>query len=90
MQRAIRFGRGIQRMSDDVHFWFGIPRYIFRDLPKEALFMTVAFVSFNKEAWFRSHWRFNVLLGRAIEARKMARKTANRVTVRSIESQSLR
>lgn len=74
LQRAIRFGRGQYRLFPDANPWLGIPRRIFRDLPKEALVIAVAWASFRQKALFRSRWRFNVLRGMAIEARILARE----------------
>ena len=74
LQRAIRWGRGRQRMSPDVKSCMGIPRHLFRDFPKEGLLMAVAGVSFRQDALFRSRWRFNILRGKAIEARILARE----------------
>jgi L-malate glycosyltransferase len=69
LQRAIRWGRGRQRMSPNVKSWMGIPRHLFRDFPKEGACMAAAWVTFRQDAFFRSRWRFNILRGKAIEAR---------------------
>jgi glycosyltransferase involved in cell wall biosynthesis len=74
LQRGIRWGRGRQRMSPGVKMWMGIPRHLFRDLPKEAFFMAVAWASAREDDLFRSCWRFNILRGKAIEARILARE----------------
>jgi len=68
LQRAIRCGRGRHRLAPDVKSWMGIPLHLFRDIPKEALLMGAALVSFRKEAFFRARWRFNLLRGQALEA----------------------
>jgi hypothetical protein len=73
LERAIRFGRGLQRQSPDKQ-WLGIPRYLFRDVPKQAFLVVVAWMTFRPEALFRSLWYLNVLRGNAIEARIMARE----------------
>lgn len=78
LQRAIRWGRGRQRMSQDVKLWFGMPRHLFRDIPKEAFVMAAAWVSFRPEALLRSRWRLNILRGKAIEARTLARERDQR------------
>src|SRR5262249_32411497 len=70
-QRAIRWGRGRYRMSQDVKLWLGVPRHLFRDMPKEAVQMAAAKISFQQEAFFHAHWRFNVLRGMAHGARIM-------------------
>ncbi len=72
-QRAIRLGRGMQRLFPDDELWMGIPRHLFRDLPKEGLRMVAAWVTLRRETLFRSHWRFNYHRGQVIEARIIAR-----------------
>jgi glycosyltransferase involved in cell wall biosynthesis len=74
LQRAIRFGRGMHRLVPNKKLWIGIPRHLFRDLPKEGLLMAAAWVTLRREALFRSHWRFNFLRGQAIEARILFRQ----------------
>ena len=74
MQRAVRFGRGQQHWSPNPRLWLGVPRHLFRDLPKEALLMAAACASFRQDAIFRARWRFNYLLGIGIEARLLARQ----------------
>ena len=72
LQRAIRWGRGRYRMSPHVKLWMGIPRHVFRDLPKEVFLITAARLFFRKPALFRARWRLNILRGKALEARLMA------------------
>jgi glycosyltransferase involved in cell wall biosynthesis len=77
LQRAIRYGRGQYRLSpaEEVNhrkLWMGIPRHLFRDIPKEAVLMAAEWISLRQEALFRRHWRFNFLRGQAIEARILA------------------
>jgi L-malate glycosyltransferase len=74
LQRAIRFGRGHHRLFPNPRLWLGVPRHLFRDLPKEGLRIVAAWASFRQDALFRSRWRFNYLVGVAIEARSMARE----------------
>ena len=74
LQRAIRWGRGRYRMSPNVKTWLGVPRHLFRDIPKEGILMAAALVSFRRDALFRSRWRLNILRGIASEARVMARE----------------
>jgi L-malate glycosyltransferase len=71
LQRAIRFGRGQYRLSPPPKSWIGIPRHLFRDIPKEGLHLAATWLAFRKEELFRSRWRFNYLLGLAIEARNI-------------------
>ena len=71
--RAIRWGRGGHRLDPRGKLWGSIPRHLFRDLPKEGLRMAIAWITFQDEALFRAHWRFNWLIGKAIEARILAR-----------------
>jgi glycosyltransferase involved in cell wall biosynthesis len=72
LQRAIRWGRGRYRMSPDVKLWMGIPRHLFRDVPRELFLIVVAHLSFRKSALFRARWSLNILRGKALEARLMA------------------
>ena len=74
LQRAIRWGRGRQRMSRDDKLWLGIPRHLFRDIPKEGLLMAAAWLSCRQDALFRARWRFNILRGKLLEARALARE----------------
>jgi L-malate glycosyltransferase len=74
LQRAIRWGRGRYRMSPNVKKWMGVPRHLFRDIPKERFLMAAAWISFRRDALFRSRWRLNILRGIASEARVMARE----------------
>jgi len=77
--RAYRFGRGYYRnfCADQTpvwKLWMGIPRRLFRDIPKEGILIGGACLSFNPEAVFRCCWRFNFLRGQATEARILARE----------------
>jgi L-malate glycosyltransferase len=74
LRRAICLGRGRHRWWQNPRLWIGIPRHLFRDIPKEILRMAAAWVTFRREARFRSRWRFNTLIGEAIEARCLARE----------------
>ena len=73
LRRAIRWGRGRYRMSQVKKLWMSVPRHLFRDIPIECLLMATAWVSFRRDALFRSRWRLNILRGMAIEARLMAK-----------------
>ncbi len=74
MERATRFGRGRQRISPDPKLWMGIPRRLFRDIPKAGLRMLLARILLQREALFRARWYFNYFRGHAIEARILARE----------------
>ena len=74
LQRAIRFGRGQYRLSSGVKLWNGIPRHLLRDIPKEFARIGAAWLTLQPGAAFRSRWRLNVLRGKAMEARMMARE----------------
>ena len=74
MQRAIRFGRGRQRISPEPKLWMGIPRRLFLDIPKAGLRMAAARMLLQRETFFRSRWYFNYFCGHAIEARILARE----------------
>jgi glycosyltransferase involved in cell wall biosynthesis len=73
-KRAIRYGRGFYRLfySDETfkgRLWMGVPRHLFRDIPKEGILVLWAWASGKQEALFRSRWDFNFLRGQAIAAR---------------------
>jgi len=77
--RAVRYGRGIYRnfYAEETpvwKLWMGIPRRLFRDIPKEGLRISAACLLFKREAVFRACWRFNFLRGQAIEAHFLARR----------------
>jgi len=74
LQRAIRLGRGRFRMSPHVKLWMGVPRHLFRDIPRELSSMALAALSFREDAVFLSRWRLNILRGKAVEARTMTRE----------------
>ena len=78
--RAIRWGRGRFRISPGQKLLFGVPRFLFRDLPKELALMAVARISFKQDSLFQARWRFNTLRGMAIEARKMSHGSREEVT----------
>jgi len=69
LQRAIRYGRGWCRMAPNPKLWMGIPRHLFRDIPRVAVSMARAFVFCRWDALLRAHWHLNFLRGMAIEAR---------------------
>lgn len=72
LRRAIRWGRGFQRLHPNPKLWWGIPRHLYRDLTYEALHASAAWTIGGKsETLLRSRWRFNFLLGIAIESRIM-------------------
>ena len=74
MRRAVRWGRGRHRINPDVRSCWGIPLHLLRDMPKELIRMSVAWACFKPDAAFRSRWEFNILLGKLIEARIIARE----------------
>jgi L-malate glycosyltransferase len=69
LQRAFRWGRGRFRMAQNVKLWFGVPRHLFRDIPKELIVVAAASLCFRRKAAFQAQWRLNVLRGMANEAR---------------------
>ena len=83
LSRAIRWGRGYQRLWPSTRLWFGIPRYLFRDIPKEVFRTTAALVCLREEAAFRSRWQLNFLLGVGIESRFLASKARVRAAAGS-------
>ncbi len=78
-KRAIRFGRGLQRLGHkqlfpDPKLWGDVPRHLFRDFPREVFLMAAAWVFCRRDAVFRARWRLNILWGKAIEARIIGRE----------------
>ena len=78
LQRAVRFGRGLLRQSPDVKLWFGMPRHLFRDIPKQAVVVAATWLSMREEALFQARWFFNIYWGKAIEAIKIAKERHER------------
>lgn len=79
LKRAVRYGRGQLRLFGAVkiasaHLWFGVPRYLLRDLVKAGLTITAAWALRRQKALFRARWRFNYRYGQTIEARILARE----------------
>lgn len=58
-------------------FWFGVPRYIIREILVQQIRILKGLLSFDREKLFGARWRFNYLLGQAIEARIMRAETAD-------------
>jgi GT2 family glycosyltransferase len=74
MRRAIRYGRGEFRLGqiDELatrRLSFGAPRYLYKQLGREALHIAVAWLSRREGALIQSRWRYNVMRGRIQEAR---------------------
>jgi glycosyltransferase involved in cell wall biosynthesis len=84
MRRAIRYGRGDFRLGriDDLatrRLLFGAPRYLYKQLGREALHNAVAWMFRREGALIQSRWRYNVIRGQIQEARvafKQARSKA--------------
>ena len=74
LQRGIRWGRGCHRLYPNVKLWGSIPRHLFRDIPKEMLSVLAARLTFRQEALFCARWRLNILRGKWIESRHIARE----------------
>jgi len=74
LQRAVRYGRGWCRMAPNSKLWLGIPRHLFRDIPKQAARIVVAWALSRPDSLFRARWRLNYLRGEAIEAHVLARQ----------------
>jgi glycosyltransferase involved in cell wall biosynthesis len=77
--RAIRFGRGMFRMSvmagaPAVPYWLGVPVHLLPKLFKKGAKTAKAWLSFNEQAFFSARWEFNYLLGHVIEARCLRRE----------------
>jgi glycosyltransferase involved in cell wall biosynthesis len=77
LRRAIRLGRGIHRIFP-VKLWGWVPRHLFRDIPKQLVYMAAAFVTLRRDQFFRARWRLNMLRGEAIEARAIARESVGK------------
>jgi glycosyltransferase involved in cell wall biosynthesis len=75
LRRATRYGRGWYRMAPSEDLLIGVPRHLFRDIPKELLRMSAASVLRRPDVLLRARWRFNYLLGEAMEARTITRGT---------------
>jgi L-malate glycosyltransferase len=78
LRRAVRFGRGYYRMyyAPEIpkwKLWWGIPRHLYRDIPKYAIRSALAWLCLNQEVSFRSRWDVNFLSGQASEARRICR-----------------
>ncbi len=73
LQRAIRFGRGRYRLNPSRKLWWGVPRHLFRDIPKAALRAAATGALGRRREAFQSRWHLNMLRGMAIEAGQMAR-----------------
>jgi GT2 family glycosyltransferase len=74
--RAVRYGRGMYRLTMMQRGTvgvplLGIPRHIFRGMLEEQIRILMALLTFNREKCFQARWRFNFLLGEAIEARNI-------------------
>jgi L-malate glycosyltransferase len=79
MKRAIRHGRGEYRLghADEItsrKLLLGTPRYLFRELYRQARRMTKAWLFHRQEDLFRSHWQFNYVRGQIGEARALSRE----------------
>jgi GT2 family glycosyltransferase len=77
--RAIRFGRGMFRMSGTagapaVPYWLGVPVHLLLKLIKKGAKTAKAWLSFNEQAVFSARWEFNYFLGQVIEARFLRRE----------------
>jgi hypothetical protein len=74
--RRVSPGRDIEGGPLGV-FWFGLPRYIIREILVQQIRILKGLLSFDREKLFGARWRFNYLLGQAIEARIMRAETAD-------------
>ena len=73
LRRAIRFGRGSHRMrviegQQAFPAWFGVPRYLIRELLRQVTLLAKGILTFRGEAIFRAQWDLNVLRGQITEA----------------------
>jgi glycosyltransferase involved in cell wall biosynthesis len=77
LQRAIRCGRGIYRMTPAPE-WLGMPRHLLRDIPRELLALGAAVATFDEAARLNARWRLNVLRGKLRESRIIASERKDR------------
>lgn len=71
--RALKFGRGqyriwIQYEDAGLKSYLGIPRHLIKDIVKQGLDVGRATLSGDTAKLFQERWKFNYLLGQAIEA----------------------
>jgi glycosyltransferase involved in cell wall biosynthesis len=82
-QRALRLGRGRYRLSflagEREQLFFGIPRFLFWDIPKKAVRVVLAFLTLRRKTLFHSIWYFNFRRGQAIEARIIYHERRGRI-----------
>ena len=72
--RAVRFGRGtyrrkLMRQTETPTLWFGVPRYLYRQIGATALSYSWSTV-FRRQQSFHERWALGRLLGCAIQARQ--------------------
>jgi glycosyltransferase involved in cell wall biosynthesis len=77
--RAVRFGRGtyrrrLLRQTQTPALWFGVPRYLYRQIGSRALAYSWAAV-FRRPKSFHERWALGRLLGCAIQAREHYRNS---------------
>ena len=82
--RAFRFGRGVYRIrrtegQADFPSWFGVPRYLFRELLKQAALLSKGLLTFRAETVFRARWELSVLRGQITEAYRSRRAPSEQV-----------
>ena len=81
LQRAVRYGRGQYRMARAVSplpstSWWGVPRYLVRELFTHAIRAGKGLVSLNQGEVFRARWELNYIRGEILEARSLRRERA--------------
>ena len=79
LHRAIPFARGEYRLGvspsdNQIPHWFGIPRYLYREIVTASLGLGPLMLFGDKDRCFAARWDFNCILGRAIEARDLRRR----------------
>lgn len=77
--RALRFGRGKYRLETQYEdagrqSYLGIPRYLIKEIMKQGLYVGHAKLRGDASELFQKRWKFNYLLGQAIEARLIHRE----------------
>ncbi len=77
--RALRFGRGVYRFEIQYEIanckkHLGIPRYLIKEIAQQGLHVGRAKLRGDAAQLFQERWKFNCLLGQAIEARLIHRE----------------
>ena len=83
--RGFRFGRGMYRIrrtegQSDFPSWFGVPRYLLRELARQSALLAKGLLTFRAETAFRARWELSVLRGQITEAYRSRRAPSKPVS----------